>query len=92
MMEAIIVYDNNKDRELLELIDSKFPIFIHYINFNTVKGRKEAYRIKSEWGAKMNPFVVIEHDSSETLPQVFYTESGSNAIQQLINYLNDYKN
>lgn len=85
-MEAIVVYDNNKDRELLNLADSKFPIFIHYIDFNTKKGRKEAYRVKSHWAAKMNPFVVLQDEGK--IVKIFYSEK-DNAIQQLINYLND---
>ena len=84
-MEAIIVYDNKKDRELLNLVDSKFPIFIKYIDFNTVDGRKEAYQVKSHWAARMNPFVVIQE--GEEIIKVFYSES-ENAITQLINYLN----
>ena len=84
-MEAIIVYDNKKDRELLNLVDSKFPIFIKYIDFNTVDGRKEAYQVKSHWAARMNPFVVVQE--GEEIIKVFYSES-ENAITQLINYLN----
>ena len=84
-MEAIIVYDNKKDRELLDLIDSKFPIFIKYIDFNTVEGSKEAYRIKSHWGAIKNPFVVVQE--KEKILKVFYSEK-NNAVNQLISYLN----
>ena len=86
-MEAIIVYDNKKDRKLLDLVDSKFPIFIEYVDSNTIKGKKEAYRIKSHWAAKMNPFVIVQEN--EKILKVFYTESGKNAVQQLINYLNE---
>ena len=83
-MTATVVYDNRKDRELLELIDSKFPIFIQYIDFNTKDGRKEAFQVKSHWAAKLNPFVVLQE--GEEIIKVFYSEKG-NAIQQLINYL-----
>ena len=39
----------------------------------------------------MNPFVVVQEE--EKIIKVFYTESGKNAVQQLINYLNnDCKN
>lgn len=84
-MEARVVYDDKKDRELLDLIDSKFPIFIDYIDFNTVAGRKEAYRVKSHWGAIKNPFVVITE--GDNVIDVFYSEK-DNAINQLINFLN----
>ena len=84
-MEAIVVYDNKKDRELLNLIYSEVPLFIDYIDFNTVDGRKEAYQVKSHWAARMNPFVVVQE--GEEIIKVFYSES-ENAITQLINYLN----
>lgn len=88
-MKTIIVYDNQKDRELLNQVDSKFPIFIEYINFNTVAGRKEAYRVKSHWGAIKNPFVIVEEN--DKIIKVFYSEK-SNAINQLISFLNESKN
>ena len=86
-MEAIVIYENKKDREFLDLIDSKIPIFIRYIDYNTIEGRKEAYKVKSHWAARMNPFVVVQED--EEIIKVFYSESGKNAVQQLINYLNE---
>jgi len=85
-MEATIIYDNKKDKELLSLIDSKVPIFINYINVNTPKGKKEAFKIKSHWAAKMNPFVVLK--DNDNVIDVFYSEK-DNAIYQLINYLNN---
>ena len=88
-MQAIIVFENKKDKELLNLINSKVPLFIEYINYNTKSGRKEAYQIKSHWGAKQNPFVVLKE--GKEIVKVFYSEK-ENAVQQLINYLNDCKN
>lgn len=89
-MNATVVYDDRRDRELLESTDSKFPIFIHYIDFNTISGRKEAYKVKSYWGAVKNPFVVIEKEDKTI--KIFYSDAGNNAIQQLINWLNESKN
>ena len=86
-MEAIVIYENKKDKEFLDLIDSKIPIFIRYIDYNTIEGKKEAYKVKSHWAARMNPFVVVQE--GEKIIKVFYTESGKNAVQQLINYLNE---
>ena len=86
-MEAIVIYENKKDKEFLDLIDSKIPIFIRYIDYNTIEGKKEAYKVKSHWAARMNPFVVVQED--EEIIKVFYSESGKNAVQQLINYLNE---
>lgn len=85
-MEATIVYSDNKDKDFIELIDSKNSIFINYIDATTFKGKKESIKIKSHWGAIKNPFVIIK-DEDKVL-KVFYSDSkGSNAIQQFIDYL-----
>ena len=89
-MQATVVYENKKDKELLNLIYSEVPIFIEYIDFNTKNGRKEAYAVKSKWSARLNPFVVLQE--GEEIIKVFYSEK-ENAVQQLINYLkNESKN
>lgn len=81
-MNVKLVYDDDKDRRLMELIDTKTPIFIDFINCNTVDGKKEAYRIKSHWAAKMNPFIEVDQKV------VFYSEK-NNAVNQFIQWLND---
>lgn len=89
-MEIKIVYEDKKDKEFLDLVNSKVPYFVEYINCN--ESPKEAYRIKSPWSAKKNPFAIIIDE--DKIKKVFYSDSkGSNAIQQLIDYLNnDSKN
>lgn len=82
-----VIYDNNKDKELLEKIYLEVPIFIDFIDFNTPEGRKKAYKIKSQYSAKLNPFVQVE-DSKHEIIKVFWSENGS-AINQLIQWLND---
>ena len=44
-MEIKIIYEDKKDKEFLDLIDSKVPYFVDYINCNELP--KEAYTIKS---------------------------------------------
>lgn len=88
-MEIIIVYDNEKDREFLNLMDYKFPIFFQYINMNTVKGRKEGFKIKSHYAAKLNPFIVVLDDSKKPI-KVFYSEA-ENVISSLNKYISEYE-
>ena len=85
-MNAVVVYDNIKDKELLDKINLGVPFFIDYINANTVKGKKESYKIKSHWGAKLNPFIELYDDENKII-KVFYSEK-QNAVNQLISYLN----
>jgi len=87
-MKVKIVYDNTKDRELIELVEFSTPFFIEYIDARTRNGKKEAHQIKSEFGAKMNPFVVI-YDDEDKFVQCFWSESG-NAAQQLVKAIKTY--
>ena len=85
-MNAIVVYDNIKDKELLDSINLEVPFFVEYINMNTKNGKRQGTKIKYHWGAKLNPFIEL-YENNEII-QVFYSEK-SNACNQLISYLND---
>lgn len=86
-MNIQIVYDNEKDKELLNLIDTTVPFYVDYININSAKGRKEGFKLMNYWSAKKLPLVIIKLDN--TTPIVKYSDIGENAINQLIKYLND---
>ena len=85
-MNAVVVYDNIKDKELLDKINLKVPFFVEYIDINTAKGKKEGWKIMNYYGTTLLPFVELELDENKLLP--FYSERG-NAIGQLINYLSN---
>lgn len=85
-MNAIVVYDNIKDKELLDNINLEVPFFVEYVNMNTKNGKRQGIKIKYHWGAKLNPFIEL-YENNEII-QVFYSEK-SNACNQLISYLND---
>ena len=85
-MNVKVVYEDLKDKELIELIEFSTPFFIDYIDYNTIEGRKKAYKIKSEFGAKKNPFVVIYNDEDKFVK--CYWSENNNACQS---FVNDYK-
>ena len=84
-MKAKVVYENKKDKELLELVEIPTPFFIEYVDINTKNGKKEGYRIKSEFEARKNPFIVI-YDDEDKFVQCFWSEN-RNAVQSFINVL-----
>lgn len=88
MYQVKVVYDNNKDKELLNQIDTTVPFFIDYIDMNTTNGRKVGFKLLNYWSAKKLPFVVIEDEDPNVLPIVKYSEVGENAINQLIKFIN----
>lgn len=85
-MNVKVVYKDLKDKEFLDKINLEAPIFIEYIDINTIKGKKEGWKLMNYYGTNSFPFVELDESENRFLP--FYSERG-NAIGQLINYLND---
>ena len=76
-----IVYDNQKDKELIELSKFSTPFFIELIN--AVKDKREAFEVKNPYAARLNPFILLL-DNEDKFFKCYYSEVG-NAIQQFIN-------
>lgn len=85
MYDVYVTYVDKQDKELLDLVNFNTPIYLHIFNMSTTEGRKQGFKIKNECSAKLDPFVSIKEDGK--LIKAFYSEE-SNAIQQLINWLN----
>lgn len=66
---------NLKDIPRIRLIDSR-----------SKKGKKEAWALKSHWGAKLDPFILIIKGDKPI--KAFYSEA-EDAVESLINYLNN---
>lgn len=88
MIEAIITYNDRKQLEKLGDI-SKYNLTFHFINSSTFKGRKESFRVKSAYSAKLDPFAVILDDGKAI--RAFYTEAGD-IFEPLIKYINKMEN
>lgn len=84
MLNIRVVYDNEQDKELLNLMDTTVPFFVDYINMHSSEGRKTGFKLLNYWSATKLPFVVVED-----FPKVFYSEIGENAINQLLKWLNE---
>ena len=85
-MTAKIVFNDLKDKEFFDLVDLKTPIFVEFINIDTVKGKKEGWKLMNYYGTTTFPFIELEIDESNRIP--FYSERG-NAVGQFINYINN---
>ena len=87
-MNAKIIFKDLKDKEFLDNISLETPIFVDYINIDSVKGKKEGWKILNYYGTTKLPFVELELDNEKDRYKPFYSENG-NAIFQLINYLSN---
>lgn len=91
MYHVKVIYNNNKDRELLNKVNISIPFFVDYINMNSINDRKNGMKLMGHWSAKKLPFVIIEKDDN-SLPIIKYSDVGENAVNQLIKFLNESSN
>ena len=85
MTDIIVVYSDKSQLDRIGDTSKYTPIF-HFVDSLAKKSKKEAWRIKSYYGAKLDPFAVILDDKKPI--KAFYTEA-EDVIDSLTKYLNN---
>lgn len=86
--DVYIVYnDDSQLRKIGGTYTLKVSPFFHFIDDRTMKGKKDSYKLKGSWGARMTPFVLCTE--RDTPVKAFYSETGEDVIESLIKYLNE---
>lgn len=85
--DVFVVYNDKSQIDIIQ--DAKLDDLISFvfINENSKKERKKAFNLKSHWAAKMTPFAICMNGDKAV--KAFYSETGENVIESLINYLNE---
>lgn len=85
--DVYLVYnDDSQLRKIGGAYTLKVSPFFHFIDDRTLNGRKEAFKLKGSWGAKLTPFALCT--DGEKAIKAFYSETGTDIIKELIDYLN----
>lgn len=84
MYDITIVYDDPSHRKLIEMINFKKETFLTWLDLNTMEGKKKGLKLKGQYGARKNPFVIIEKE--DKLKKVLWSEGKDDAINQLIKW------
>lgn len=89
MLDIYIVYNDEYFKEQINNLNNLDDYFVHFINEKTRTGLKEGFKIKSHWGAKLTPFILVANNDKAI--KAFYSESKTDIIQDLNNFLNESK-
>lgn len=84
MTDVYLVYSDLNDRKRIEEIESNKGLFIHFIDDQTLEGKKKAYKLKGEFAARKSPFCVVYNKNE--VEHVFYSEA-HDVINELIKLL-----
>lgn len=83
--DVYLVY--NDDKQIQQIGGTwKVSPFFHFIDDRTREGKKDSWKIKGGFGAKLTPFAVA-YEGEKPL-KAFYSETGEDIIESLIKYLN----
>lgn len=85
MIELILVSSNLEDERRIvesEIVD-KF--YFTFIDSNSLYTKKMAYTIKSEWGARLEPFIIIK-DKDKVL-RCFYSEKSNMIVDEALDFI-----
>lgn len=85
MYNIYVTFKDLCTKEKIETLDFKIPAFLHFIDIETLKGKKEAFRLKGSWGARLDPFIKIDNDNKTI--KCLYSEEGD-VIKQLEKWIN----
>lgn len=85
--DVYLVYNDDLQlRKIGGTYTLKVSPFFHFIDDRTKEGKKESFKLKGSWGARLTPFAICFDKESPV--KAFYSETGEDVIQSLINYLN----
>lgn len=86
MTDLYFIYNSEEQRKRLGDALNKIKVspFLHFINSTTKEGRKESYKIKSHFAARLDPFIILYNKDKPI--RGFYSEAGD-CIEQCIKYL-----
>lgn len=88
--DVYLVYNDNS---IISQIGGTYKLkvspFFHFIDERTRKGKKDAFKLKAQYAAKLTPFAVcLEGDTPK---KAFYSET-DDVIKNLVSYLNGEEN
>lgn len=70
-----------------DIINTVIPtnFFVHYLDENSLKGKRESYKLKNMYGTKTSPFALIKIDGKPI--KAFYSEDKSCNLDNIINFI-----
>lgn len=83
--DVYLVFSDLNDKQRFEEAEISSSPFIHYIDIDSKEGKSKGYKLKSEFGARENPFGVFYN--GECAVKAFYSEDSKDIITQMLSEL-----
>lgn len=85
MIELILVSSNLNDVE--QVLDSNIAdrFYFTFIDSNSAYTKKDAYALKTDWGAKKEPFCMVKE--KDKVLRCFYSEESNKVIDDTLQFI-----
>ena len=85
MIELILVSANLEDEKKVLNSDIVDKFYFSFIDSNSVYTKKEAYTLKTDWGARKEPFALIKY--RDNVLRCFYAEKSNKVIDEALEFI-----
>ena len=85
MIELILISANLDDEKKVLESDLVDKFYFTFIDSNSVYTKKTAYTLKTDWGAKKEPFCMVKE--KDNVLRCFYSEESNNIIDDALQFI-----
>lgn len=80
---------HNDPKFSLNKFNFPYPVCVKVLDSGSKKEKRKAWEIKSEWGARKDPFILCQN--KDKVVRCFYSEADHNVYKSLMEFLNEYE-
>ena len=85
MIELILVSSNLNDAEQVLKSNTADRFYFTFIDSNSAYSKKDAYTLKTDWGAKKEPFCIVKE--KDNILRCFYSEESNKVIDNALEFI-----
>ncbi len=85
MIELILVSSDLNDVEQVLKSNIADRFYFTFIDSNSAYTKKEAYALKTDWGAKKEPFCMVKE--KDNVLRCFYSESSDKVLDEALEFI-----
>lgn len=85
MIELILVSSNLEDEKRIVESSIVDNFYFKFIDSNSAYTKKEAYTLKTDWGAKKEPFCIVKE--KDKVLRCFYSEESNKVIDNALQFI-----
>lgn len=85
MIELVLVSSNLEDEKKVLEAPKVDKFYFNFIDSGSAYTKKQAYTLKTDWGAKKEPFAMVKN--KDEVLRCFYSESSDKVVDEALEFI-----